>query len=131
MEVGEGLLQFKLSLETQLKWVVDNGPWCFDNHLLVLRRWDKGLLALNVSFPSIQLWVQVWGLPFDLMNDEVGREIRSGLGEVLDVVVKAINSEQAHFLQVRIDIPLDKPLRRRAPVVSPEGDKTWIAFKNE
>lgn len=33
------------------------------------------------------------------MNDEAGREIRSGLGEVLDVDVKAINSEQACFLQ--------------------------------
>ena len=26
VEVDEGLLQFKFSLETQLKWVVDNGP---------------------------------------------------------------------------------------------------------
>ena len=38
VEVGEGLLQFKFYLETQLKWVVDNGRWCFDNHLLVLQR---------------------------------------------------------------------------------------------
>nr|POE55357.1 hypothetical protein CFP56_60129 [Quercus suber] len=37
------------------------------------------------------------------MNDEVGREIGSGLGEVLDVDVKAINSKRACFLQVRID----------------------------
>ncbi|KAL0010773.1 hypothetical protein SO802_005881 [Lithocarpus litseifolius] len=88
VELGEGLLQFKFSLETQLKWVIDNGPWCFDNHLLVLRRWEKEFSAINVSFPSIQLWVQVWGLPFDLMNDEAGREIGSGLGEVLDVDVK-------------------------------------------
>ena len=78
MEVGEGILQFKFSLETQLKWVVDNRPWCFDNHLLVLQQWEKGLSLINVSFPSIQLWVQVWGLPFDLINDEAGREIGSG-----------------------------------------------------
>ena len=57
VEVGEGLLQFKFSLETQLKWVVDNGPWCFSNHLLILWQWEKGLLVLNVPFPSLQLWV--------------------------------------------------------------------------
>ena len=86
---------------------------------------------INVSIPSIQLWVQVWGLPFNLMNYEAGREIGSGLGEVLDVDVKAINFERACFLLVRIDFLLDKPLRRRAPVVSPEGDRTWFAFKYE
>lgn len=45
IEVGEGLLQFKFSLESQLKWVVENGPWSFDNHLLVLKRWQKGMTA--------------------------------------------------------------------------------------
>ena len=82
VEVGDCLLQFKFSLDSQLKWVLDNGPWCFDDHLLVLRRWEKGMTAIIVTFPKIQLWVQIWGLPFDLMNEEAGREIggRTGTG---------------------------------------------------
>lgn len=36
IEVGEGLLQFKFSLESQMMWVWNNGPWCFDNHLLAM-----------------------------------------------------------------------------------------------
>ena len=82
VEVGDGLLQFKLSLDGQLKWVLDNGPWRFDDHLLVLRRWERGMTAINVIFPKIQLWVQIWGLPFNLMNEEAGREIggRTGTG---------------------------------------------------
>lgn len=131
VELGEELFQFKFSLESQLKWVIENGPWCFDNHLLVLRRWEKGMTAMNVSFPRIQLWVQVWGLPFDLMNAEVGKVLGEGLGDVLDVDVKAFTSDQSHFLRVRVDLPLDKPLRRGAPVVSPEGDRTWVGFKYE
>lgn len=54
VELGVGLLQFKFLLESQLKWIDDNGLWCFDNHLLVLQRWEKGMSALNVSFPSIR-----------------------------------------------------------------------------
>ena len=73
------LLQFKFSLEIQLKWVVDNGPWCFDNHLLLLRRWEKGLLALNVSFPSIQL----------MKRDFVNRVIRTQMSpnSCLDICI--------------------------------------------
>ena len=36
IEVREGFLQLKFSMESQLLWVWNNGPWCFDNHLLAL-----------------------------------------------------------------------------------------------
>lgn len=90
---------------------------------------EKGITTRNITFPTISLWVQVWGLPFDLMNEEAEKEIGGGLEEVLQVDVKAFTSYQARFLSVRFNIPLDKPLRRGAPVVSSEGDRAWVAFK--
>nr|POE83687.1 hypothetical protein CFP56_31412 [Quercus suber] len=39
--------------------------------------------------------------------------------------------DQARFLRVRIEIPLDKSLRRGGPVVNPEGEKAFVAFKYE
>ena len=36
IEVGEGLLQFKFSMESQLMWVWNNGPWRFNDYLLAL-----------------------------------------------------------------------------------------------
>ena len=59
IKVGDKLIQFKFSLDSQLRWFLDNGSWCFDNQLLVLRRWEKGMTAINVTFPKVQLWVQV------------------------------------------------------------------------
>lgn len=41
-DVGDGLVQFKFSLESQLVWVLNNGPWSFDNHLLLLRQGRRG-----------------------------------------------------------------------------------------
>ena len=40
VDVGEGPFQFKFTLESQLKWVINNGPWSFEDHPLVLRRWE-------------------------------------------------------------------------------------------
>lgn len=60
-DVGEGLFQYKFALESQLRWVMDNGPWSSDDQLLVLRKWEKGMTARSVSFPVIPIWVQVWG----------------------------------------------------------------------
>ena len=72
IEVGEGLLLFKFTIDSQLQWVIHNRPWCFDNHVLLLRRWEQGLTAGNISFTHCPMWVQVWGLPFDLFF-KIGR----------------------------------------------------------
>ena len=97
-DVGDGLFQFKFSMESQLKWVINNGPLSFDNHILLLRRWEKGMTAFTVKFLTILMWVQVWGLPFDLINEEAGRDIGQGIGRVNEVDCKAIISDQARFL---------------------------------
>ena len=39
VEVGNGIMQFKFSSEYQMKWVEQNGPWNFENNLLLLCRW--------------------------------------------------------------------------------------------
>ena len=90
------------------------------------------------------MWVQVWGLPFDLLSEEVGRDIGNGLGKVVEVDLKAFSSNQAHFLRVRVELPLeahflrvrvelplDKLLRRGGVVASPKGDTVCIGFKYE
>ena len=61
----------------------------------------------------------------------MGRDIGSGLGEVLEVDLKAFSFDQARFIRVRVELPLDKPLRLGGVVTSPEGDKVCIGFKYE
>ena len=107
IDVGDDLFQFKFTMESQLKWVLANGPWSFEDHPLALRRWERGMTAILVRFSSMPMWVQVWGLPFDLFLEEVGRDIGGGLGEVLEVDLKAFLSDQAHFIRVRVELPLD------------------------
>ena len=124
VEVGDGLFQFNLAMECQLVWTVE-----FDNHLLLLRRWERGMMENSVTFTYLPIRVEVWGLPFDLFSEEVGTDIGKGLGCVVDIDSKSITSDQARFLQIRVGIPLDKPIRRGSKIQGPEGDTVWIAFK--
>ena len=131
VDVGEGLFQFRFLLESQLQWVWDNGPWSFENNMLVLQRWEKGLIARSVWFTSLPMWVQVYGLPFDLINEEAGLDIGRGIGRVVEVDCKALALDLARFLRIRVEIPLKKPIRRGGQVVSPEGDRVKVAYKYE
>ena len=69
------------------------------------------LTTTSVRFTSMPMWVQVWDLPFDLLLEEVGMDIGSGLGEVLKIDLKAFSFDQARFIKVRVELLLDKPLR--------------------
>lgn len=57
VDVGNGLFQFKFAMENQLKWVLSNRPWSFQDRPLVHRRWERGMTAATVVFMSIPIWV--------------------------------------------------------------------------
>ena len=131
VDVGKGILQFKFSLEYQMKWVEKNGPWNFENNLLLLCRWRRGLSAMNISFSHSPFWVQIWGLPFELMSDEVGGELGNNIGRFIEVD-RCAQSDQAKFMRIRVDLQLDKPLRKGGgEIASVEGEKFWVNFKYE
>ena len=112
VEVGENILQFKFSSRCQLEWVERNGPWNFENNLLLLCRLRKGLSSANIVFTYTPLWVQIWGLPFEHMTEEVGRDIGGKIGRVMEVDKRSWQADQAKFMRVRVELPIEKPLRR-------------------
>lgn len=85
VEVGNDILQFKFSSRYQMEWVEKSGPWNFENNLLLLCRWKKGLSFTNIVFTHAPFWVQVWGLPFEFMNEEVGKDIKGTIGNFIEV----------------------------------------------
>ena len=92
--------------------MLDNGPWAFDNNLLVLRRWEQGMSVFSRTLTHTQFWVQVWGLPFDLITPKIGTLVGNSMGRYLLVDGRTEQSKQAQFLRVKVEFPLHKPLHR-------------------
>ena len=131
VEVGNNILQFKFNSEYQLQWVEQNGPWNFENNLLLLCRWRKGLSASNIVFSHSPFWVQIWGLPFEHMSIELGRELGNSLGRFIESNRRTGHSDQAKFMRIRVDLQQDKPLKRGGRVASVDSEKFWVSFKYE
>lgn len=130
-EVGEDILQFKFPNEFQLKWVLDNGPWSFENNLLLLRRWERGLSTKKLCFTHAPFWIQVWGLPFDLVSEQVGEDIGNRMGRYIAGDGRKGAMDQARYLRIRVEIPVEKPLHRGGIVTSPEGKRFWVDYRYE
>ncbi|XP_023908216.1 uncharacterized protein LOC112019872 [Quercus suber] len=131
VEVGNNVFQLKFGSVCQLEWVERSGPWNFDNNLLLLCRWRKGLTAPNISFTHAPFWVQGWGLPFEYMSEDAGKDIGSRLGKVLEVDKRSLQAEQAKFMRIWVEIPIDKPFRRGGNITNMEGKNCSIIFRNK
>nr|POF00250.1 hypothetical protein CFP56_29800 [Quercus suber] len=53
------------------------------NEVSVEDGWRRGLSAANIKFTHSLFWVQIWGLPFELMSEEVGRELGNSIGRFI------------------------------------------------
>lgn len=59
--------------------------------------------------------------------EETGRDIGKGIGKVVEINATTFTTNQAKFIRIRVELPLDKLCR--GVVLSPEGDKLRIGFK--
>ena len=60
---------------------------------------------------------------------EVGRELGNSLGKFIESNRRTGHSDQEKFMRIRVDLQLDKPLRRRGKVASVEEENFWVSFK--
>ncbi|GMY22651.1 hypothetical protein FCV25MIE_17892 [Fagus crenata] len=84
---------------------------------------EEGLHASNARFDHIHLWVQLWGLPFDLISKPMVQEIGDRIGTCVKIDERLWSSDQAHFMRIRMELEIQKPLRRRGMVISPKVEE--------
>ena len=119
VEVGNDILQFKFSSRYQMEWVEKSGPWNFENNLLLLCCWKKGLSSTNTVLMHAPFWIQVWDLPFEFMNEEVGKDIGGTIDNFLEVDKCSWQSNQAKFMNIRVDVHIKKAFTKRRLCIQP------------
>ncbi|KAK9280752.1 hypothetical protein L1049_003640 [Liquidambar formosana] len=80
-DVGDNLLLVKFQDEFQMRKVIDGDPWMFDNHLILLRRWEQGMHVKIVVFQSVTIYIQIWGLPFKCRGKQIAEDMRRRMGD--------------------------------------------------
>ncbi|XP_030930922.1 uncharacterized protein LOC115956765 [Quercus lobata] len=130
-EVGSNLFQFKFQSDFELERILRGGPWTFNNQLLMLTRWKTGMSANNVVLEHASLWVQIWGVPFDMMSPTVATEIGKRMGVVEDVERRKRADDLNLFLRVKVGLPISKPIRRGGFLMGSDGKRHWVDYKYE
>ncbi|KAH7836856.1 hypothetical protein Vadar_006514 [Vaccinium darrowii] len=131
LEVGGGIYQFIFGNEMDVLRVINGGPWLHNNQLLILHRWREGVNPRKIDFSYSPFWIQLRALPLECMSVEVGRKIMQGFGEIQEMVIAQLNSNQGRCIRVKILIDITKPLPRGKKAKMAGGESFWVAFRYE
>ena len=56
------------------------------------------------------------------------QEIGDRMGICVKIDERPWSSDQARFMRIRMELEIQKPLRRGGMVISPEGIRTWVYY---
>lgn len=114
------LFQFYHKLD--MERVLAGGPWLFDNYMLVLAKIQPGDPFLNVPLDHMDMWVQIFNLPFCFMSDMVGKNMGNYIGEFLEYDENNDSGLWRAYMRIRVRIDVTKPLKKDRRVRKAGGD---------
>lgn len=102
--------------------VLNGGPWLFDNFMLTLAKIQPGDEVMAVPLDHIDIWVQIFNLPFGFMSEIVGRSMGNYIGNFLEYDEKNNAGPWRSYMRVRVRLDSKKPLKKERMVRMAGGD---------
>ncbi|KAL0009244.1 hypothetical protein SO802_010746 [Lithocarpus litseifolius] len=106
--MGNHIVLFIFDNKLEVENILENEPWSFDKHLMVLQRYDKDTLVEDLQFNQTSFCVQVHGIPVRFMNQKVAEGICNKAGTVIKK--SEAEGEGGSFMRVRVRVDITIPL---------------------
>ncbi|KAK6151616.1 hypothetical protein DH2020_014251 [Rehmannia glutinosa] len=130
-DLGPNLFLFQFFHELDIARVQSNGPWTFDNLMLITKRLHVGEQPSKVLLFHVELWVQVYDLPFGFMTEKVGKSIGNYIGNYVEADQHSFSGVWQNYMRIRVAFDVRTPLKRRMKLKKSEEEWFWILFKYE
>lgn len=129
LDVNKYLFQF--FHEVDIQRVMEGSPWTFNKVPLIIDRLKQGENPRAVTLNKMEIWVQVYDLKVGFMSEKVLIVIGNYIGEFVTSCSKNFTGIWRDYLRVRVQIDIDKPLKRRMKIQRTKDEGYWVNFKYE
>ncbi|KAL2925745.1 Copper homeostasis protein cutC-like protein, partial [Bienertia sinuspersici] len=128
-EIDHNLFIFQFFYASDRARVIDQSPWSFDNHLLLLREISGIEQPRNFSFDTVDFWIRIYNVPFVKRSRALASLVGNKLGQFLDYDESNI-SGWSKYMRARVRFNVYKPLPR-GTVMKVGGERIWVDIKIE
>ncbi|XP_019190338.1 PREDICTED: uncharacterized protein LOC109184755 [Ipomoea nil] len=117
--------------EADLVRILSDGPWSFEQSLLIMRRVMPGEDPEVVPLDLADFWVQIHSLPTGLRSAVVVSAIGSFLGTLVMVDERNFDGTMRTYYRVRVTIDATKPLKKQMKLKKDNGVWVLVDFRYE
>lgn len=98
------------------EWVLQGGPWFISQRLLILKKWEPGHSAGNISLQKMPLWVKLCGVPMELFTKEGLSYVASATGTPLYMDKATKSRRRVHYARVCVKAGIEDDRSEFIPV---------------
>ncbi|XP_019181987.1 PREDICTED: uncharacterized protein LOC109177140 [Ipomoea nil] len=103
-EVQPGLFLFVFFHDTDVAYVLEGGPWAFENNTLVCREVQGGMNPCDVPLDTVDMWVQLHGLPIGYTSQSVLEQAGKFIGTFVKHDDRFVGAPWLTFYRIRVSI---------------------------
>lgn len=110
--IAGNLFQFFFADNCTPSLILDEGHWCFENHLIVLKRWTPDWKDCQNLFDSTDFWIHLVRLPSHFYSEAVGTQILKDWPECSAGQIRSGKDFGEKFFRFRVSVDCNMPIRR-------------------
>ncbi|XP_073121703.1 uncharacterized protein At4g02000-like [Henckelia pumila] len=129
--IGPNLYLFQFFHELDVSRVINDGPWTFDQHLLIFKSLELGMNPHQVPLFQVDFWIQVYDLPIGYMSERVARDVGNFLGKFVEADSNNFTGIWRDYKRIRVSMDIRLPIKRRMKLKKIGEEWSWINFKYE
>ncbi|OMO80574.1 hypothetical protein COLO4_24033 [Corchorus olitorius] len=131
-DLGNNVYGISFANEKGMMFALENGPWSVLGHSLVLRRWEVSQTIREVTFDTLQFWIQVHNLPLEMQTKMNANRIGSVVGKVCEIEDPSWTLGVGRgFFRIKVEIDVKKPLLNGFWVPCDNKDRLWAEILYE
>lgn len=130
-DLKSGLFLFQFYHNDDMQWVLNGGPWTFDNTLLVTSVIKQGEDPTKVLLVYADFWIQIYDLPVGFMSEAVGKQLSNFFGSFIQYDAKNNSNIWREFMRLRVRVDVGKPLKRKKKICKKDKTEVVVQCKYE
>lgn len=102
---------FKFFHELDVRRVLEDGPWTFNQQTLIIKKLEVDEQLANVELFEISMWVQVYELPIGFRSEFILKSIGNYVGTFIKSDPKNFQGMWRNYLRVHVTVDVRRPLK--------------------
>ena len=128
-EIENNMFMYQFFTMSDKLKVLEEGPWFFDGSPLLLQEVEEGIQPSEIVFDTMRWWVKAEDVPLNKRTKSMAVSMATCMGRFVEFD-ESDPIGWSKYMRFRVDVNLDKPLRRGMRIATANGSK-WIKFKYE